>query len=450
MKLLLSAYACNPAQGGEDNIGFHWALQMACRGQDVWCLTTDFGRDDINRYLARHADDEPALARLHFVFVTVPALFEFLYRWQFGVYLHYIAWQYAAWRVARRLDAEVDFDVVHHATYSSLKMGSWLWRLGKPLVYGPVGGAQKAPLAFRRYVPDWFRTETLRSWVTWVLTRFDPNLRQHLRHCSLVLASNDESAELARHLGARRVRVFLDTGLPEAFYGAQLPDRQPGPVLKLLWVGRLYPNKALPLVLDALSRVDRRVRFHLTVLGDGPMGPRVPGWIEQYGVAEHVTWRGLVPWQEVCGLMHSHDVFFFTSLRESFASQFMEAMATGLPIITVNHQGARTHLPETAAIKVPVDEPEATADALARAVEYLYDHPAERLAMGRAGYEFALRQTWPERIERLLNLMREAGIPNVPAPLPAEPRTQPLEALLDEPVRERRPAEPVPSLDVLP
>ncbi|KAA9339258.1 glycosyltransferase family 4 protein [Hymenobacter busanensis] len=433
MKLLLSAYACDPAHGGESGIGFHWGWQMAQRGQQVWCLTTTWGREAIDEYMAARPND-PATARLQFVYVTVPAFFEFLYQWQFGVYIHYMVWQFMALRVARKLDQQVNFDVVHHATYSSLKMGSWLWRLGKPLVYGPVGGAQKAPIAFRRYVPDWFRTETLRSAVTWVLTRFDPNLRQHLRHCSLVLASNDESADLARRLGARHVRVFLDTGLPEAFYGAKLPERHPGPVLKLLWVGRLYPNKALPLVLDALSRVAPRVRYHLTVLGDGPMAPRVPGWLAQYGVADHVTWRGSVPWSEVCVQMHSHDVFFFTSLRESFASQFMEAMATGLPIITVNHQGARTFIPATASIKVPVDNPDETVEALARAVEYLYDHPQERLAMGRAGYEFALRQTWPDRIERLFDLMREAGIPNVPAPrtIGAAPEPAPVPELVEQ------------------
>jgi glycosyltransferase involved in cell wall biosynthesis len=405
MNVLVSSYACNPAQGGECGNGFHWAWGMAQRGHRVWCLTTPYGRLGIATFLANNAH-EGAASRIQFVYPKVPGWVQFLYRWQFGVYLHYFIWQYTAWRLARRLDQEVDFDLVHHATYSSLKMGSWLWRLGKPLVYGPVGGAQKAPIAFRQYLPDWFQTETLRSAFTWVLTTFDYNLRQNLRHAALVLASNDESATLARRLGAKRVELFLDTGLSEAFRAAEFPERPAQPELQLLWVGRLYPNKALPLVLDALSQVDKRVKFHLTVLGDGPMRDLVPGWIAQYGLMGRVTWRGSVPWAEVHAAMLSSDVFLFGSLRDSFASQFMEALATGLPIITLNHQGARTFLPDAAAIKVSVESPAVATAAMARAVEYVYDHPDARRAMGRAGYEFALRQTWPQRLDRLLTLLR--------------------------------------------
>ena len=409
MKVLVSAYACNPAQGGEGGNGFHWAWGMALRGHQVWCFTTPEGEAGIKTFLAANAH-EGAVERIQFIYPSVPGWVQFLYRWQFGVYLHYYIWQFTAWRLARELDQAVDFDLVHHATYSSLKMGSWLWRLGKPLVYGPVGGAQKAPIAFRQYLPDWFQTETMRSAFTWLLIKLDFNLRQNLRHAALVLASNDESAALARQLGAKRVELFLDTGLSESFRAATFPERPVQPVLQLLWVGRLYPNKALPLVLDALSQVASRVPFHLTVLGDGPMRDLVPGWIAQYGLVGRVTWRGGVPWTEVHAAMLSHDVFLFGSLRDSFASQFMEALATGLPIITLNHQGARTFLPDTAAIKASVESPAVATAAMARAVEYMHDHPAERRAMGRAGYEFALRQTWPQRLTRLLGLLRQAGI----------------------------------------
>ena len=410
MKVLVSAYGCNPALGGEDGNGFQWAWQMALRGHQVWCLTTSMGdTGDIAKFVANNGHQK-AIQRIRFLFPQVPTWVTYLYRWQFGVYLHYMVWQYCAWRSAERIDRKYDLDLVHHATYSSLKMGSWLWRLGKPMVYGPVGGAQKAPIAFRRFLPDWFRTETLRSVFSWVLTTFDYNLHQNLRHATLVLASNDESAALARKLGAPHVELFLDTGLSESFQMAACPVREPQPVLQLLWVGRLYPNKALPLVLDALSQVAARVPFHLTVLGDGPMRERVPGWIAEFGLEGRVTWHGRVAWAQVHTAMLSNDIFLFGSLRDSFASQFMEALATGLPIITLNHQGARTFLPDSAAIKVPVDSPEVATAAMARAVEYLYDHPEVRQTMSQAAYEFAMRQTWPQRMGRLLAMLEAAGV----------------------------------------
>jgi glycosyltransferase involved in cell wall biosynthesis len=429
MNVLLSAYACNPVQGGEGGNGFHWAWELAAQGHRVCCLTTDFERDDLTPYLAERAHD-PVAARIEVVYVAVAAWVRFLYRWQFGVYLHYLVWQYRAWRTARGLDRRYDFDLVHHATYGSLQMGSWLWRLGKPLVFGPVGGGQRAPEAFRRYLPGWFKTETLRNLIGGALMTFDPNVRQTMRRAALVLAANRETAQLARRLGARRVELFLDTGLPESFYGQQYPERTPHPELRLLWLARLYPRKALPLVLEALAQVSPRVRFHLTVIGDGPMGPLVPGWIRQYGLAGRVTWLGEVPWPQIPAALRRHDVFLFGSLRDSFASQFLEAMACGLPIITLDHQGARDFIPSAAAIKVPVTLPEETSAALARAVEQLAAAPIRRAAMGRAAYQFARTQTWPARAARFRALLdslalRRPATTIRPAPAPAPLTTSP-------------------------
>ena len=407
MNVLLSAYACNPQFGGESNNGFHWAWELAARGHRVCCLTTPSGQAAIEAHLAAHAH-EPAAARIEMVYVAVAAWVQFCYRWQFGVYLHYLVWQYRAWRTARRLPQE--FDLVHHATYGSLQMGSWLWRLGKPLVFGPTGGGQRAPQAFRGYMPNWFKTETLRDLIGWALMTFDPNVRQTMRHASLVLVSNRETADLARRLGARRVELFLDTGLPESFYGQQYVERAPQPELRLLWLARLYPRKALPLVLEALAQVRPEVRFHLTIIGDGPMGPLVPGWIRQYGLQDRVTWRGEVPWPQIRAEMLAHDAFLFGSLRDSFASQFLEAMACGLPIITLDHQGARDFIPSSAAIKAPVTTPAETSAALARAVELLATAPIRRVAMGRAAYQTALTHTWPARVARFSALLESLGL----------------------------------------
>lgn len=416
MNVLLSAYACNPQFGGEDGFGFNWTWQTARQGHRVWCITNPCGRAGIEEYMAQHSQ-ELSPNQLQFLFVAVPAWVQFLHRWQFGVYLHYGVWQYLAWRAARRLSQSVEFDYVHHATYGSLQMGSWMWRLGKPLVFGPVGGGQRAPVAFRRFIPTWFKTETMRNFVGWLLITFDPNVRQTLRHATMVLATNTETAAMARKLGARRVELFLDSGLPDDFFPPTVPVRVPGPELRLLWLGRLFPRKALLLVLEALSKVDPQIPFHLTIIGDGPLRDMLPAQIARYGLQQRVTWRGALPWQQVRAAYLAHDVFLFGSLRDSFASQFLEAMATGLPIITLDHQGAHDFIPATAAIKAPITTPAATALALAQAVEYFYRHPTARQAAGRAGFAFATSHTWPLRAQRLLALLQ---------PLLPVPRTLPL------------------------
>ena len=423
MKILLSAYACNSTLGGEGGHGFHWLWETAALGHEVWCLTTPYNQNNLEQLLRERAAD-PTAARIHVVYVPVPPLFDYLERWQFGVYAHYIAWQRCAWRVARPLDQAHDFDLVHHVTFNSLQMASWLWRLHKPLLLGPLGGGMRAPAALRRYLPGWFKTETLRNAVSQLLITFDPNVRQSLRHAALVLAANGETATLARQLGARQVRLAMSTGQPADFFPAAYPPRPPlaGRPLRILWLARLFGRKGLALVLDALGRVDKRVPFHLDILGDGPLGPLVPGWIAAAGLTDRVSWHGRVAHEHVREAYLSHDLFMLCSLRDTFATQYIEAMALGLPILTLDHHGATDFIPDEAGFKVPVQSAEATASALARAVEHLYAHPAELTRRGRASFAYASQFSWP-RLVASLHRGVAAAVPALAglAPLPDTP-----------------------------
>lgn len=430
MKILISAYACNPVQGSESSNGFNWVWETAALGHEVWCLTTPTNRADLDKRLAEEAAN-PIAARIHPVYVHVPPTVNALYRWQFGVYLHYLTWQRCAWHTARKLDREVDFDLVHHVTFNSLQMASWLWRLNKPLLLGPLGGGIQAPASLRQYLPDWFTTETMRNVVSKLLTTLDPNVRQSLRHAALVFAANGETAAMARALGARRVELAMSTGQPTSFFPAAYPARPPlaGRGLRILWLARMFPRKGLHLVLEALSHVDKRVPFHLDILGDGPMGSHVRGWIAEAGLEDRASWHGRVPYKAVTEAYLSHDLFMLCSLRDTFAAQYIESMALGLPILTLDHHGATAFIPDNAGIKVPVQSAPATVMALARAVEYLYDHPAELVQRGRASFAYARQYNWPELVAglhrragaaapELAGLATAAGREPEPAPYP--------------------------------
>ena len=410
MKLLLSAYACAPNRGSEEGNGFNWLWESAALGHEVWCLTTPRGQQALDQLLAARAAD-PIARRIHPVYIDVPAAVNYAYRWQPGVYLHYIAWQYRAWRVAKELDAKVNFGAVHHVTYNSLQMASWLWRLKKPLLLGPLGGGMMAPAALRPYLPDWFKTETVRNVISGLLTTFDPNVRQSMRHAALVLAANSDTAALARRLGAPKVMLAMSAPLPASAFSAAYVPRPAlgGRPLRILWLARLFPRKGLHLTLAALGQVDKRVKFHLDIMGDGPVGPQVPGWIAEAGLADRVTWHGSVPYEATRAAYLGHDVFMLCSLRDTYANQYMEAMALGLPIITLDHHGAADFIPADAGIKVPVQSAAATVAALARAVERLYDNPAALEGMGRAGFAYASQYMLPQFVEDLYRQVAAAA-----------------------------------------
>jgi glycosyltransferase involved in cell wall biosynthesis len=394
-----------PHRGSEPGFGWNWTFEMAKAGHEVWCFTRPDGRSELELEVRKY----PHL-QISFVYIDVPkwvnTLFEKRSLFPPFYYLHYLVWQRRAAREALRIDAEVIFDLVHHVTLGSIQLASEMWRLNKPFIFGPVGGGNFPPMAFKKYFYDGWRTEVIRKWTSNILLRFNRNTIKTAKKAALVLATNRDTYEMAKGMGARRVEIFLDTGLPNSFFPDELPVRERGNVLKILWVGRIFARKGLPLVLEALSKVRSDLPFRLTVLGDGNMGKTINSLIEQYGLVEKTDLRGQVPWDEVRRAYLTHHLFMFCSLRDSFGAQFLEAMAYGLPIISLDHHGAGDHIPDGAGLKVAVSDPEQTVNELVAAVEYLYDHPEERNRFGLRGYEFAREQSWTLRAQRMDDLYR--------------------------------------------
>lgn len=396
MHILISAYECKPHAGTEAGNGWGWATSLASRGMDVHVLTI--------------RDNQEAVERELTVNPVFGLSFSFVEAWPRGLKIghgpHYLAWQFAALRTAQELHRQRTFDLAHHVTYGSIHVPSQLWRLGIPVIFGPVGGGQISPRSMQSYFGSSARKERVRSLITRLLP-FSPLHRRWIRKMAVVCAGNEETATLARRLGSRRTLLSMDTGLPPSFFADQprFFEERDGP-LSLLWTGRMMPRKALPLTLDALARVKSSVK--LTILGEGYSLEEMQDMLRNRGIEEKVCWSGgRVPWLEVRDAYRCHDAFFFTSLRDSCGSQLLEAMALGTPIITLDHQGAHSLVPDGAGFKVPVTTQEQTISALADAIDQFAKLSLiERNAMSACGLKAARRLAWNKRAARAESLYR--------------------------------------------
>ncbi len=402
MKLLVSAYACIPNRGSEPGNGWNWTLENAKLGHAVWCFTTPEGKQAITDELKKYPE-----LKITVVYVDVPPLVNYLYRFQPFLYLHYLMWQAKAGRKAREIDREVDFDLVLHASMTSFQLGSGMWRVKKPLIFGPVGGGSFPPKAFKKYFFGKWHIEVIRKWTSDLLLLFNKSIRSVAKNGALIVVANHDTYKMAKQLGATRIKMFLDVGLPESFFPEVIPVRDDRKVLKILWVGRIFPRKGLPLVLEALSKVRKDLPYHLTIIGDGTHGHLMPELLKKYDLEAVTDWKGQVAWEVVKQAYVENHIFIFCSLRDTFGAQYLEAMAYGLPIISLKHQGAGDHIPDDAGIKVAVTYPDDTVKNIALAIEYMYDHPEECTAFGLRGSEFAKNQTWESRALRLAELYRD-------------------------------------------
>jgi glycosyltransferase involved in cell wall biosynthesis len=236
-------------------------------------------------------------------------------------------------------------------------------------------------------------------------------LRRAVRESALILSTNPETTHALSAAGARQVRFFPNIGVPEQLKGHSpnrvVPQRAE---LMILWVGRLIPLKGLPLALEALSQIERSLPVRLRVLGHGPLRAEMENLARSLGVSDRVEFVGSVPWSQMMDHYREADIFLFTSLRDSSGAVITEALANGLPILTLDHQGVGAIVPPEAGIKVPVTNPEETVRALADGIRRLAQSPQLRAHMGEAGWLHAQGMGWQEHADQMARWYEEVII----------------------------------------
>jgi glycosyltransferase involved in cell wall biosynthesis len=225
---------------------------------------------------------------------------------------------------------------------------------------------------------------------------------------STIYAANNDTFELVKRLGRSDVSLEFDVGVLKEYLGSEPRSfATPASPVRLLWVARMLPRKALPLALDALAQVQHAST--LTVVGDGLTEDQVEHMIAERGLRGRVHWSGkrLTP-DEVRTAYLKHDALLFTSLRETCGVQLLEAMALGLPVITLDLHGAHDMVPADAGIKVPVTTPDEVVRNLAAAIDRFAAMSAkQKNAISRAGWEFAQANTWTRRAANAQALYKE-------------------------------------------
>lgn len=327
MRVLVSAYACEPGAGSEPGAGWAWA-RAAALGHDVWLLTRANNAPKIDAALAR----EPGL-RLHPVYLDLPRWARWWKRGGRGVHLYYFLWQGLAWRAARRLHRAHAFDVAHHLTFAVDWMPAGVGFVrGLPFVWGPVGGATGTPWVLWRWL-GWrgVISEAVRELTTRPMRRLfgDPTARR----AALVVAQNHDVAR--RFAKARRLVVEPHVALDLT---RLRPAGQAREGCRALFVGRLVPWKGLSLAIATLGE-PQAADWQLDVFGDGPERRRAERLVVRLGLEHRVHFHGNRSRAEVISTLRRADALLHPSMHDSAPWAVGEATTIGVPVICLDRGG---------------------------------------------------------------------------------------------------------------
>lgn len=383
MKILLSAYACEPHRGSEPGVGWNMAAALA-KHHEVWVLTTNVHRPEIEAELARQA-----YPNLHFIFVDPIG---WVYNWYrkrlFGhwdIHIHYYLWQIAAYFKAKALYPQLGFEIIHHVTYVKYQSPSFLSLLPVPFVWGPVGGAEAAPAPFWQDFSLKNRIYELVRGAVRTIGEWDPFVRLTVRHSQLIWATTQDTADRIQQLGGQRVQVLSESGLqPEEVADLSQFPLPPTAPFRLISMGRLLHWKGFHLGLRAFAAANLPDAEYW-ILGIGPEEAQLKALAEKLNIAHQVKFWGRLPREEGLQKLAQSHVLVHPSLHDSGGWVCIEAMATGRPVICLDLGGPGVQVTAETGIKIPAHHPEQAVQEIAAAMRQLAQQPDLVRQFGEAG-----------------------------------------------------------------
>lgn len=153
----------------------------------------------------------------------------------------------------------------------------------------------------------------------------------------------------------------------------------------------------------------------MTVAGSGPEREKLAELAQALGLAAHVTFTGRLDNDRIGALYQHADLFLNPSLVDNMPISILEALASGVPVVSTNVGGIPFVVEhQKTALLVPTRDPE----AMARAALDLLDDPAKAARLASAGRESVQQYAWQNVRERLFGVysgLAPGAVPNAAA-----------------------------------
>ena len=175
-----------------------------------------------------------------------------------------------------------------------------------------------------------------------------------------------------------------------------------GPLLT--FVGKLTHFKGADVLIQAAGTYEQEFPAAATlIVGDGESRSRLEQ-LSKSGPARGVVFLGHRPQKQVAALLRAADLHVMPSRGEPFGIAALEALACGTPVVGTNAGGLPDFISDEVGALVPVDDPDALAQAIVREIA-----AGSKGTKGPAAARYALENfTWELQVAKLITVYEEA------------------------------------------
>lgn len=403
--ILATTYAVNPYKGSEDGMGWNLVLQIA-RFNKVIAITRENNKPPIEQYMKEFPN--ALYNNISFLYFDLPYYLRFWKKGSRGAMLYFYLWQRFVVDFIKKQD--ILFDIVHNLNFHNDWTPSFLWKLNKPFIWGPVGHHPLIPSAFLK---PYSSKEYLKDRATWLVKKLfwktSPSLKKTSKHAQVIIAMNSSVPKQLNADAHKFVTIPSVSSEPVAYQ----PKQQS--IFRILSVGRFVPLKGFDVTLRSFAQFyhglssDEKKHTELVLVGDGPYRNYLEKLSLDLGVAHAVKIILWIKRAELASIYQSSSVFLFPS-HEGAGMVVAEALSFGLPVICFENCGPGEFITAKSGIKIEYDTYENSVSQFSLAMRQLFGNPNHLNNLSNeARRHFELNYTWDIKGDKLNKIYQQVG-----------------------------------------
>lgn len=392
--ILITAYDVNPYKGSESATGWNYPYYLS-KDYKITLVTRNNNLLDIERFVSENNID---ISNIKFVGFDLPKWAMFWKKGARGSFAYFYLWQ--LFLPIRFWSTRKQFDVCHALNFHCDWAPSFLWLLGRPLVWGPINHNRFLP----RFIFDDLSlknkiAEVIKNTIKVASWKFDPFIIACKIKSNKILIGHDDVA-VQLNLPKSKYLLFNQVATHERERNIISND-----AFKFLFVGRGLPIKNIFVLLKVLKEcLNKRpgISMHFDFVGVGRCYKQMlEKQAAEYGVLDYVS---IYEWVEFCKMddfYASSSVFCFPSF-EGAGMVIPEALANGTPVITIDGNGASHELSKDIAFVVPSNSEESIVHGFVQSALSLIDNKDLCLIMSSNAYNYSEKNfSWRSKSKKL-------------------------------------------------
>jgi len=369
--ILATTYALNPYKGSEDGMGWNMICQIA-RFNNVIAITRKNNRTEIEKFMKENMNS--IYENISFQYYDLPYWMRFWKKGQRGAMFYFYLWQFFmpvfVWF------NRFKFDIAHNLNFHNDWTPTFLWVLGKPMVWGAIGHHPQIPKQYINniYENKWEKADARRWRLKKIFWKWDPFLKLSIKKSAQILCMNSSVTKELR-INENKITLFPSVGSEDVVFESNKAKSR----FDVLSVGRFVPLKGFDITIrsfanfyHSLCEKDQQ-KTTLTLVGKGPVKELLESIAKDLKVNHVVHFIDWIEREKLKDIYKNSSVFLFPS-HEGAGMVVSEAMSYGLPVVCLDNYGPGEFVTPQSGLKVKIQGYDGTIKSFSDHLNNLFLH----------------------------------------------------------------------------